>query len=80
MQHKQVHTEAKRLLHVSKGMLVTLQVYPELDERLQQEFPAYLEERGIDADMGNYLLALVNDKEEREYRSWLGNVHKFLSK
>ena len=57
-----------------------LQVYPELDERLQQEFPAFLEARGINADMGNYLLALVNDKEEREYRTWLGNVHKFLSK
>jgi len=55
-------------------------VYEELDERLLQEFPAFLESRGVDASMGNYLLALVNDKEEREYRAWLGNVHKFLTK
>ena len=56
------------------------QVYANLDDKLLQEFPAYLEERGIDADMGNYLLALVNDKEEREYKSWLENVQKFLKK
>lgn len=55
-------------------------VYEELDERLLQEFPAFLESRGVDASMGMYLLALVNDKEEREYRAWLGNVHKFLTK
>ncbi|KAL3146728.1 hypothetical protein ABBQ38_014715 [Trebouxia sp. C0009 RCD-2024] len=55
-------------------------VYANLDEKLLQEFPAYLEERGIDADMGNYLLALVNDKEEREYKSWLEHVQKFLKK
>lgn len=55
-------------------------MYANLDEKLLQEFPAYLEERGIDADMGNYLLALVNDKEEREYKSWLEHVQKFLKK
>jgi len=57
-----------------------LQVYVELDDRLLQEFPAFLEERGVDADMGAYLLGLVNDKEQREYRSWLENVQKFLKK
>ncbi len=57
-----------------------LQVYAELDDRLLQEFPAFLEERGVDADMGAYLLGLVNDKEQREYRSWLENVQKFLKK
>ncbi|KAL0043316.1 hypothetical protein WJX79_001306 [Trebouxia sp. C0005] len=55
-------------------------VYAELDERLLQEFPAFLEERGVDADMGAYLLGLVNDKEQREYRSWLSNVQNFLKK
>lgn len=55
-------------------------MYADLDDKLLQEFPAYLEQRGINADMGNYLLALVNDKEEREYRSWLANVQKFLKK
>ena len=57
-----------------------LQVYAELDDRLLQEFPAFLEERGNNAEMGAYLLGLVNDKEEREYRSWLSNVHNFLKK
>ncbi len=54
------------------------QVYSELDERLLQEFPAYLEERDVGAEMGSYLLGLVNDKEQREYRSWLANVQNFL--
>ena len=57
-----------------------VQVYNELDDRLLKEFPAFLEERGVDADMGAYLLGLVNDKEQREYRSWLDNVQKFLKK
>ena len=61
-------------------VLCNEQVYANLDDKLLQEFPAYLEERGIDADMGNYLLALVNDKEEREYKSWLENIQKFLKK
>ena len=61
-------------------VLMLLQVYDELDEKLLQEFPAFLQSRGVDSDMGNYLLALVNDKEEREYKAWLGNVHSFLSK
>ena len=70
--------------HCTVGLICegynAFQVYADLDDKLLQEFPAYLEERGINADMGNYLLALVNDKEEREYRSWLGNVQKFLKK
>ena len=57
-----------------------LQVYADLDEKLLQEFPAYLDERGINAEMGAYLVGLVNDKEEREYRGWLSNVQKFLKK
>lgn len=62
------------------AILFAAQVYSELDDRLLQEFPAFLEERGVDADMGAYLLGLVNDKEQREYKSWLGNVQKFLTK
>ena len=58
------------------AILFAAQVYSELDDRLLQEFPAFLEERGVDAD----LLGLVNDKEQREYKSWLGNVQKFLTK
>ena len=57
-----------------------LQVYEELDEKLLDAFPKYLAERGVDADLGAYILALVNDKEQREYKTWLKNVKKFISK
>lgn len=76
-QHPEQH---RRSLQSQRLMSSILQVYAELDERLLQEFPAFLEERGVDADMGAYLLGLVNDKEQREYRSWLSNVQKFLKK
>ena len=51
-----------------------------MDEKLLDEFPKYLAERGVNADLGAYILALVNDKEQREYKSWLKNVKKFLAK
>ena len=57
-----------------------MQVYQELDDKLQQEFANYLHERGVNEELGNYLIALVNDKEEQEYKRWLGNVRKFILK
>ena len=78
LQHRE--EDCKRGLQSQRLRWSTLQVYVELDDRLLQEFPAFLEERGVDADMGAYLLGLVNDKEQREYRSWLENVQKFLKK
>ncbi|KAK9804765.1 hypothetical protein WJX72_004225 [[Myrmecia] bisecta] len=53
-------------------------VYSELDERLQHEFEEFLAERGVTAELGTYILALVDDKEQREYMTWLGNVEKFV--
>lgn len=64
----------------SDGGTVCLQVYQELDDKLQEEFANYLHERGVDEELGNYLIALVNDKEEQEYKRWLGNVRKFILK
>ncbi|KAK9824955.1 hypothetical protein WJX74_009883 [Apatococcus lobatus] len=55
-------------------------VYQELDDKLQEEFANYLHERGVNEALGNYLIALVNDKEEQEYKRWLGNVRKFILK
>ncbi len=78
LQHRE--EDCKRGLQSQRLRWSTLQVYVELADRLLQEFPAFLEERGVDADMGAYLLGLVNDKEQREYRSWLENVQKFLKK
>ena len=53
-------------------------VYEELDEDLQAQFTSYLEERGINADFGSYLLRLVHDKEQREYMYWLERTAKFI--
>ena len=55
-----------------------MQVYQELDDKLQEEFAAFLLERGINNELGDYLITLVNDKEEQEYRRWLENVRKFV--
>ena len=43
-----------------------MQKYEELDDQVQTAFDAYLVERGIDADFGEYLMKLAADKEQRE--------------
>lgn len=43
-------------------------MYAELDEQLQSDFSSYLAERGINEDLGAYLLQLMHDKEQR----WAG--------
>lgn len=59
--------------------LYTGPVFDELDEELQEQFVAYLEERGITADLGEYLMQLVHDKEQREYMDWLEKVKNAIS-
>ncbi|MEW5297782.1 MAG: hypothetical protein WDW36_000966 [Sanguina aurantia] len=54
-------------------------VFEELDEQLQKDFKAYLEERGISAEMGEFLRHLIYDKEQREYVDWMHNVKKFVN-
>ncbi|KAL4854151.1 Cyclin-dependent kinase G-2 [Chlorella vulgaris] len=39
--------------------------YEELDEKLQANFESYLAERGVDKELGAYLLPLIHDKEQR---------------
>jgi complement component 1 Q subcomponent-binding protein len=51
-----------------------------LDESLQKQFERYLDARGIDGELSNYLLDLLEDKEEREYIQWLRNIEFFLTK
>jgi complement component 1 Q subcomponent-binding protein, mitochondrial len=53
--------------------------YEDLDDNLKEDFENYLAERGIDATLGEYLLALSNDKEQREYMRWLQEVKAFVS-
>ncbi|EFJ41865.1 hypothetical protein VOLCADRAFT_83936 [Volvox carteri f. nagariensis] len=55
-------------------------VFEELDDSLQRNFFSFLEERGITAELGEYLRFLIYDKEQREYQTWLGEVEKFTSK
>jgi len=37
----------------------------------------YLRERGITPELGEYLMHLVHDKEQREYMDWLDRVVSF---
>jgi complement component 1 Q subcomponent-binding protein len=52
--------------------------YDELDESVQEEFHKYLEARGIDATLANYIAEVHVDKEQREYTRWLENVANFV--
>ena len=52
--------------------------YDELDESVQEEFHKYLEARGIDATLANYIAEAHVDKEQREYTRWLENVANFV--
>ena len=52
--------------------------FDELDDELQRQFQLYLEERGVGADLGAYLLRLVHDKEQREYMYWLERTAAFV--
>ena len=60
-------------------MLPFVQLFEELDGDVQKIFEDYLQERGINAEFGEYLLALADNKEQREYTRWLGEVRKFLT-
>jgi complement component 1 Q subcomponent-binding protein, mitochondrial len=55
-------------------------LFQELDADLQQEFAAYLEAKGITADLCQYLCRLVYDKEQQEYLRWMRKVLKFTEK
>ena len=52
--------------------------YDELAESVQEEFHKYLEARGIDATLANYIAEAHVDKEQREYTRWLENVANFV--
>ena len=36
---------------------------------MQRSFDAFLEERGVDAELGEFLMKALEDKEQREYAS-----------
>ena len=57
---------------------ICLQVYQELDEKLQQAFEDMLSERGVTPELGEYLMRLSEDKEQREYMGWLQRVAEVI--
>ena len=79
-----MHTRpsAQRALKLHRELLqfscAYLQDFSTLDAGLQQAFVSYLEERGIDAAMGEYLMSVHEVKEQKEYVNWLARIEKFL--
>lgn len=56
------------------------QEFTELDQKVQDGVKAYLQERGINAELGGYIMDLSSDKEQREYVHWLEKFSNFVSK
>ncbi|CAD7700617.1 unnamed protein product [Ostreobium quekettii] len=79
------HVDILKILLETKGKSDVMTdflgpTYEELDDDLQDSCQKYLEERGITSEMGDYLLELVLDKEQREYMDWLKKVKAFVAK
>lgn len=53
-------------------------VYANLDEDLQALFERYLEERGFDAELANFIPDYITVKEQKEYARWLGSKYSSL--
>ncbi len=53
-------------------------MFTELDDKLQTAFIDYLEERGVNAELGRYIVDYAEDKEQREYMKWLEGVKNFV--
>jgi hypothetical protein len=49
-----------------------------LNEDLQESVYAYLEERGISAELPEKLAMLAQAKEQQEYTHWLARMEEFL--
>ncbi|CCF48750.1 hypothetical protein NDA11_002798 [Ustilago hordei] len=49
-----------------------------LDDGLQEQFRAFLAERGVDANLALFVPNYAEYKEQREYCAWLGHVRQFI--
>lgn len=54
--------------------------FSDLDDSVQTGFQKYLKARGIDAELGSYLITYLYHKEQREYSKWLRNIEEFITK
>lgn len=52
----------------------------QLDERLQKEFKKYLNVRGVNEELSDYMLDILEVKERREYQRWLQSVEEVHKK
>ena len=52
--------------------------YDELDEAVQEEFHRYLEARGVDHVLANYIAELHVHKEQELYTDWISKVRGFV--
>ncbi len=55
-------------------------VFQELDEGLQENFSVFLEERGFNDALAEFIPAYIEYKEQNEYMRWLKNVEEFVAK
>lgn len=53
--------------------------FSELDEKLQEELYNCLKDRGVTAELGQWLCRLLYEKESKEYMSWLTKLSKFAA-
>nr|CCC90958.1 putative p22 protein precursor [Trypanosoma congolense IL3000] len=51
----------------------------DLEDSLVEAFASYLEERGVNDDLGNFIERYSYWAEQAEYEEWLGNINKFVS-
>lgn len=54
--------------------------FSNLDESLQLAVEKYLEQKGLDADLADFIFGFSEIKEEESYRGLLSDVSKFLTK
>lgn len=52
--------------------------FSDLDESLQTSFESYLESKGIDEELADFIISYSEFKEEKEYRVWLKSLAGFL--
>ncbi|EFJ40026.1 hypothetical protein VOLCADRAFT_108376 [Volvox carteri f. nagariensis] len=55
-------------------------VFQDLDDTLQQAFVDFLEERGVNAYLGEYIRVYLEDKATLEYQQWLNRVREFIGR
>lgn len=52
--------------------------FSDLDESLQTSFENYLDAKGIDNNLAEFILSFSEYKEEKEYRKWLTDISSYL--